>query len=257
MLIRMSNLREQFLERLTRALFQKKGEGFVLKGGAALRALFGPERLTKDIDLDFTNPKRSADSLHHTVSHAIDSAARGLALRDLTVSEPGKSEASPKWKINFADAAGQRHHVELEVSRDAQRVPPGAIVQQPFVPAAAIGLPRFWVDIYDAPTLIATKLAALLGREAARDVYDLDLLMSASASPSSAQVRWAIKRAQLQPQDAPAALHTHLQNLNWQRYLTELRDALPEEAAARIDAREWQALRKRVEHYLTALLSKS
>ncbi|MGH8279990.1 MAG: hypothetical protein ACRETQ_10590, partial [Gammaproteobacteria bacterium] len=83
------------------------------------------------------------------------------------------------------------------------------------------------------------------------------LLMSASASPSSAQVRWAIKRAQLQPQDAPAALHTHLQNLNWQRYLTELRDALPDETAERIDEREWQALRKRVEDYLIALLSKS
>ena len=94
----MNNLREQFLERLTRALFHKKGEGFVLKGGGALRALFGAERLTQDIDLDFTNPRRSADSLHHTVRHAIDSAARGLPLRGLAVSEPGKAESSPKWK---------------------------------------------------------------------------------------------------------------------------------------------------------------
>lgn len=253
----MDTLREQFLERLTRALFHKKGEGFVLKGGGALRALFGSERLTKDIDLDFTHPRRSADSLHHTVNRAIDSAARGLPLRDLAVSEPGKTETSPKWKIHFTDAAGQHYHVEVEVSRDARRVPPGAVVQQPFVPRAAVDIPRFWVDIYDAPTLIAAKLAALLGREAARDVYDLDLLMRAAAAPSTEQVRWAIKRAQLQPQDAPVVLHAHLQNLNWQRYLTELRDALPEETAERIDEREWQALRKRVEDYLTKLLSKS
>jgi len=32
----MTNLREQLLERLIRALFQKKAEGFVLKGGAAI-----------------------------------------------------------------------------------------------------------------------------------------------------------------------------------------------------------------------------
>lgn len=253
----MNDLREQFLERLTRALFQKKGEGFVLKGGGAMRALFGAERLTKDIDLDFTHPRRSADSLHHTVRAAIDSAARGLALRDLAVSEPGKLEASPKWKINFADASGQRYHVEVEVSRDARRVPPGAVVQQPFVPRAAVGIPRFWVDIYDKPTLIATKLAALLGREAARDAYDLDLLMGASEPPSAEQVRWALKRAQLQKLDAGAVLRAHLQGLSWQRYLTELRDALPEETAARIDEREWEALRKRVEDYLTKLLQKS
>ncbi len=250
----MNNLREQFLERLTRALFHKKGEGFVLKGGGALRALFGAERLTQDIDLDFTNPRRSADSLHHTVRHAIDSAARGLPLRGLAVSEPGKAESSPKWKINFTDAAGHRYHVELEVSRDAHRVPPGSVVQQPFVPQAAVGIPRFWVDIYDLPTLIATKISALLGRETARDVYDLDLLMATRKTPSVEQVRWAIERAHLQAQDALAVLRAHLEGLDWRRYQTELRDSLPEETAARIDEQEWNALRRRVGEYVSGLL---
>lgn len=254
----MDNLREQFLERLTRALFQKKGDGLVLKGGGAMRALFGSGRLTKDIDLDFSNPKRSANSLHHILSRAIESAARGLPLHDFAVSEPGKTEASPKWKINFADASGRRFHVEVEVSRDARRVPPGRVVQQPFVPHAAVGIPRFWVDIYDTPTLIATKLAALLGRETARDVYDLDLLMGAAAAPSPEQVRWAVKRARLQTtQNALSVLRAHLDGLNWQRYLTELRDSLPEETATRIDEGEWNALRKRVGDYVAGLLRKS
>ncbi|HVC37318.1 MAG TPA: nucleotidyl transferase AbiEii/AbiGii toxin family protein [Gammaproteobacteria bacterium] len=250
----MNDLREQFLERLTRALFQKKGEGFVLKGGGAMRALFGSERLTKDIDLDFTNPKRSADSLHHSVGRAIESAARGLALKDLVVSEPGKAEASPKWKINFLDAAGQRLHVEVEVSRDPRRAPPGAVVQKPYVPRAAVGIPRFWVDIYDEPTLIATKVAALLGREAARDVYDLDLLMGASAAPSPELVKWAVQRAHLEAQDPVVVLHANLNALTWGRYLTELRDTLPEASAARIAEREWQAMKKRVGDYVTGLL---
>ncbi|MBU6469645.1 MAG: nucleotidyl transferase AbiEii/AbiGii toxin family protein [Gammaproteobacteria bacterium] len=67
----MDNLREQFLERLTREIFHKQGGGFVLKGGGALRALFGEQRLTKDISLDFVHPKRSAESLHHSIAHAI------------------------------------------------------------------------------------------------------------------------------------------------------------------------------------------
>lgn len=250
----MTDLREQFLERLTRALFHKKGEGFVLKGGGAMRALFGSERLTKDIDLDFTNPKRSADSLHHSIGHAIDSAARGLALRDLMVSEPGKAEASPKWKINFLDTAGQRYHVEVEVSRDPRRVPPGAVVQKPFVPRAAVGIPRFWVDVYDEATLIATKIAALLGRDTARDVYDLDLLMGIAVKPSKELVQWAVQRAHLEGSDPLTVLHANLQALTWDRYVTELRDSIMETSAERIDAGEWSAMKKRVGDYVAGLL---
>ena len=59
----MSTVREQFMERVIREIFLRKGSGFVLKGGAALRALYGENRLTKDVDLDFTNPKRTADNV--------------------------------------------------------------------------------------------------------------------------------------------------------------------------------------------------
>ncbi|MDZ7749791.1 MAG: nucleotidyl transferase AbiEii/AbiGii toxin family protein [Halofilum sp. (in: g-proteobacteria)] len=191
----MDELREQFLERLTAALFRKRGEGFVLKGGGAMRARFGNERMTKDLDLDFTNPKRSADSLHKSVRHAIDQAARGLSVSDLRVHEPGKGEASPRWKVNFRDDAGHPVHVEIEVSRDPTRAVPGRVVQHRYQPLPGHGTTRFWVDVYDDATLAATKLAALLGRGAPRDVYDLDLLMGAGEPPSAEQVGWAVRRA--------------------------------------------------------------
>lgn len=251
----MNDLREQFLERLMRELFHKKGEGFVLKGGGAMRTLFGNQRLTKDIDLDFMNPKRSADSLHHTLRHAIDTAARGIALKDLHVSEPGKAEMSPRWKVNFADAAGQRYHVEVEVSRDPRRAPPGDVVQKPFVPRAAQGIARFWVDMYDEPTLIATKIAALLGREVPRDVYDLDMLKDLSKAPAPELIQWAIARAALGKQDPLKILWAHLDGLSWARFQTELRDALPPEAAERIDEGEWTAMKLRVGDYAQRLLS--
>lgn len=249
------NIREQFLERLTAALFRKRGEGFVLKGGGAMRARFGNERMTKDLDLDFTNPKRSADSLHKTVQHAIEHAARGLRVTDLQVHEPGKAEASPRWKVNFRDDAGHPVHVEIEVSRDATRVAPGQVVQQRFEPLARRGGTRFWVDVYDDATLATTKLAALLGRAAPRDVYDLDLLMGSGERPSAEQIAWAVQRAGIDDRSPVDLLWARLDELDWQRYLDELRDALPEDAAARIDEDEWEAMKLRVGEYAEALLA--
>lgn len=246
----MSDLREQFLERFTRALFQKRGSGFVLKGGGALRALFGPDRLTQDIDLDFIGAKRSADSLHTSVRHAIETAARGLALQDLTVHEPGKAEMSPRWKVNFADAAGQRRHVEIEVSRDPRRAPPGVVTQRPYEPHAAPGIARFWVDVYDEATLAATKLAALLGREVPRDVYDLDLLRGPAGELPPALVAWAVARAALGGREPAQVLWEHLDALAYGRYRAELEGSLPPDTAARIDETEWTAMKLRVGEYL-------
>lgn len=253
----MDSLREQFVERLVQAIFRRRGSGFVLKGGGAMRALFGSQRLTKDVDLDFVNTKRTADSLHGTIRRAIDSAARSLsALRALDVAEPGKAERSPRWKINLTDAQGRQHHVEVEVSRDPRRAPPGAdVVQQVFVPEAAKGTARFWVDIYAGPTLIATKLAALLGREVPRDVYDLDLLKDFADPPDAALVGWAVERSAA-GSDPVSTVWAHLDALTWSRFEAELRDALPAATADRIDEAEWTAMKLRVGEYAESLLAR-
>lgn len=250
----MADPREQFLERFTRALFHTPHSGFVLKGGGALRTLFGPERLTKDVDLDFTGVKRSANSLHANVRHAIEAAARGLALRDLTVSVPGKDEMSPRFKVNFVTADGASHHVEIEVSRDPGRVPPGSVIQKPYTPHAAAGIARFWVDIYDEPTLAATKLAALLGRETPRDVYDLDLLRNVAGSVPPKLVAWAAERAHLAGQNPVTVLWAHLDALSYARYEAELAPALSLEVSRRIDETEWTAMKLRVGEYAEVLL---
>lgn len=245
----MADPREQFLERFTRALFHQPHSGFVLKGGTALRTLFGPERLTKDVDLDFIGAKRTANSLHTGVRHAIDLAARGLPFSGLSVSEPGKSEMSPRWKINFATADGRRHHVEVEVSRDPGRAPPGSVVQRSFTPHAAVGIPRFFVDIYDEPTLAATKLAALLGRETPRDVYDLDLLKEVAPAIGPELIQWAVTRAHLQGEDPVGVLWAHLEALSFARFESELEGALSPEARVRLDEEAWTAMKLGVGEY--------
>jgi predicted nucleotidyltransferase component of viral defense system len=245
----MAEPRQQFLERFARALFHTPHSGFVLKGGTALRALFGPERLTKDIDLDFTGTKRSADSLFTSIHRAIESAARGLGLKDLTVSEPGKAEMSPRFKVNFTTADGKGHHVEIEVSRDPKRAPPGKVVQKAFVPDASPGIARFWVDMYDEPTLAATKLSALLGRETPRDVYDFDLLKDRAGTMDAPLVAWAIARAELKGEDPVRVLWAHLDALSFGRCEAELIPSLTSETARRLDETEWTAMKLRVGEY--------
>lgn len=249
----MGELREQFLEKLVRELFRQEG-GFVLKGGGAIRALYGEQRLTKDIDVDFTNPRRSAESLHKTVDTAIKAAARGLPLTDLHVHEPGKVEKSPRWKLNFRDPDGQSVHIEIEVSREPGRAPPGAIRQVPFVPRAARGISRFHVAVYDGPTLMATKIAALLGREVPRDVYDLDLLHGQHEPPTREQIAWAVERAGIEPVAARATLWQHLDALDWNRFESELLGSLTEDAAANIDESAWTAMKLRVGEFVENLL---
>lgn len=249
----MSDLREQLLERLMRELFRHES-GFVLKGGGALRALYGEQRLTKDVDVDFSNPKRTADSLHKTINSAINAAARGLPLTDLRINEPGKGEKSPRWKVNFRDPDGETVHVEVEVSREPERTPPGNVVQTAFIPKAAKGIPRFHVSVYDAPTLIATKIAALLGREVPRDVYDLDLLHAQHPAPSQEQIAWAVERAGLEPAAARETLWQHLDALDWNRFETELLGSLPEAVAAHVDENAWTAMKLRVGDYVEAEL---
>lgn len=249
----MASPREQFLERFARALFHTPHSGFVLKGGTALRALFGPVRLTKDVDLDFTGVHRSAEALFGSVRRAIDTAARGLALTDLTVSSPGKAEMSPRFKVNFVASDGTRHHVEIEVSRDAKRAPPGTVVQQAFVPDAALGIARFWVDMYDPPTLVATKLAALLGREVPRDVYDIDLLRSRALKVDPKLIAWAVSRAG-GPSEPARVLWAHLDALSYARCEAELLPALDPTVARRLDETEWTSMKLKVGEYAQTLL---
>lgn len=252
----MHDFKQQFFERFLRELFHRRGEGFVLKGGAAMQALFDPHRLTKDIDLDFTNPKRTADSLHNSIERALTSASRATGVRNMAVSRPGKGEHSPRWKVNFNDPDGNEHHVEIEVSRAAERAAPSAPVQVRYAPRAAKGTAPFWVDVYDKPALIATKLAALLGRQtpAPRDVYDLEKLCAGADLLSPELVEWALQRAHVADGDAPALLRDRLDAMGWAQFQSELLDALPVDEAERMSADEWDGMKQRVADYLLQVL---
>jgi hypothetical protein len=120
----------------------------------AMMALFGPTRLTRDVDLDFPElRKRTADSLHNQVMRALRAALRGSGVQDARISEAGKAVVSPKWKVSGRTAHGEPFHMKVEVSR--RPPPPGEIRQAAVSGVSAFGLGTYYVDLYDEETLVA------------------------------------------------------------------------------------------------------
>jgi hypothetical protein len=116
---------------------------------------------------------------------------------------------------------------------------------------SAFGLGTYYVDLYDEETLVAMKLAALLGRTAARDVTDLDLLLP-THRPGGELIDWALAQARLDPFDASRAVDEKLASMSYEFFKTEmLADA---GLLLRIDEAEWEAMRARVRRELGRLL---
>lgn len=236
--------------RFLKELFYGGKGGFVLKGGMAMLALFGAERLTRDVDLDFPDlRKRTADSLHNQVMRALKAALRGSGVQDPKISEPGKAELSPKWKISGLTALGEPFHMKVEVSR--RPPPPGGVRQVAVSGVSAFGLGRYYVDLYDERTLVAMKLAALLGRTAARDVIDLDLLLP-NHRPAGELIGWALDQAHVEPSEAAHAVEQKLLSMSYEFFKTEM--VSDHALLERVDESEWEAMRLRVGGPLTTLL---
>jgi hypothetical protein len=236
--------------RFLKELFYGGRGGFVLKGGMALAALFGPSRLTRDVDLDFPGLReRTADSLHNQVMRALHIALRGSSVQDVRIAEPGKGELSPKWKVSGRTANGEPFHMRVEVSR--RPPPPGSVRQAVVSGVAAFGLGTYYVDLYDERTLAAMKLAALLDRTAVRDVCDLDLLLP-DHSPGDALLEWAVSHAGVLPEDASRAVEQKLAAMGWEIFQTQM---LADPAMMeRVDSAGWDSMRERVRKQAAELL---
>lgn len=241
-------LLRRFQARFLRELFRAPRSGFVLKGGLALNALFGSSRLTMDIDLDFPpQGERTAQSLHVQIMRAIRAALTGLGIRDLHISEPGKGEASPKWKVAGTASNGSPFNVTVEVSRRPP-VPVGDTRQHPIRSEISPGLPVFYVDLYDEPTLTSMKLAALLSpnRHAARDVFDLDLLFSSGHRPDPDAFRALMDSRPPFAGEVADELARKVSAFTWRDFVSQIQPALDFADRERIDETEWEAMKDRV-----------
>ena len=246
----MSDLLQRVQARFLRELFRAAKGGFVLKGGMAVSTLYTQSRLTRDVDLDFPAARlRTAESLHNQIRRALQQALRGSGIIDLQISAPGKAEVSPKWKVRGRGSAGEPFSMKVEVSR--RPPPPGRVRQAAVSGVAAYGLGTFYVDLYDESTLAVMKLAALLGRTAVRDVYDLDLLLPAHP-PGPSLIEWALEHAGLAPKDASWRVQHQLTSMDWNLFRTQM--LIDPAVLDRFEETTWEDMKGRVQRALTSLL---
>jgi predicted nucleotidyltransferase component of viral defense system len=146
---------------------------FALKGGTALNLfVFDVPRLSVDIDLNYI---RSADREAMVADRpAIDEAITAVCGRlGLQVKRVPDEHAGGKWRLTYGSALGRPATLELDMNY-MLRTPLWPIQIAHSRPVGSLTARD--VPMLDLHELAAGKLAALLARKAARDLFDVSLL---------------------------------------------------------------------------------
>jgi predicted nucleotidyltransferase component of viral defense system len=248
----LAQTRDAFQLRLLTFLYRgSASSSLVLKGGAAMRVLTGSARFTQDLDFDH-DPHRSLASLQNTVRTAIDRAIHGSGLIDTSISESKQTDTVARWKISGRTLSGEHLHLAVEVSR-RQTPDPNHVLKIP-VQIADRTLPRVYVSVYDERKLADNKLAALTDdrRTAARDAYDLELLLARGVVPSAAAVENMGGMATLVKRVADK-----LDLMSWALFRDEVLPTLPGDIHAHMDEHEYLAMKVRLLETLDRCLAKA
>ena len=146
-----------------------------LKGGTALNLfLFDMPRLSVDIDLNYVGAETREAMLEERPR--IEEAMQAVFRReDFEVRFVPQGYAGGKWPLRYTASSGQSGGVEVDLNY-MYRVPlwpVSPIDSYPVGAWQAQGIP-----VLDIHELAAGKLAALLGRRKARDLFDSRLVFS-------------------------------------------------------------------------------
>lgn len=140
-----------------------------LKGGTALNLfVFDVPRLSVDIDLNYMGAESRDIMLEERPK--IEQAVQAVFRREgFTVRRMPKEHAGGKWALRYQNASGQSGNLEVDINF-MYRVPLWPVTtmdSHPLGPWRATGIP-----VMDTHELAAGKLAALLSRCKARDLFD-------------------------------------------------------------------------------------
>ena len=141
----------------------------VLKGGTALNLfVFDVPRLSVDIDLNYVGAgdREAMLAERPKIEQAVQAV---LARDDFTVRRMPEGHAGGKWSLQYGSASGQTGNLEVDINF-MFRIPlwPVTTLDSHSVGAwRATGIP-----VLDLHELAAGKLAALLARGQARDLFD-------------------------------------------------------------------------------------
>ena len=146
-----------------------------LKGGTALNLfVFDVPRLSVDIDLNYVGSVSRDGMLE--ARPRIEQAIQAVCSReDFTVRRMPTEHAGGKWSLRYPTAAGQSGRIDVDVNY-MYRVPLWPVSTVESHPVGS------WqatdITVLDIHELAAGKLAALLSRRKARDLFDCRLIFS-------------------------------------------------------------------------------
>ena len=146
-----------------------------LKGGTALNLfLFELPRLSVDIDLNYVgSPDRAAMLSERPLVEKAITAVCGR--QGFTINRVPDEHAGGKWRLRYPSAMGQEGNLELDLNY-MLRVPLWPTVNRDSFPLGLFSATS--IPILDLHELAAGKLAALLSRNAARDLFDVHQILS-------------------------------------------------------------------------------
>lgn len=148
-----------------------------LKGGTALNLFISSvPRLSVDIDLNYTGGPDRATMLAQRprVEQAIEAVCGRLAFQ---VKRVPSEHAGGKWRLSYMSVAGRSGGLELDVNF-VLRTPLWPVRVMDSKKVGSFGVTG--VPVLDTHELAAGKLAALFGRAASRDVFDVRELLARS-----------------------------------------------------------------------------
>jgi len=237
----------QFLAQLMR----QGADRFVLKGGMAMRALYGSARLTKDIDFDCEDSV-SAQSMKAQLPRALEQAARATGLARITTQQTKAGDLAGKWRLDAQRPGGQGVTFDVEVSR--RGVLGTAYVTTKTVQAPyEYRIPAFVVRVYAAEAMAAGKVNALLSenRSVPRDIYDLFDLVRQNVNPSAL---WIAQVPREVLQRKREAVWGKVDRIGFDLAYAELLPYLPPGSRDSLDAHHWDDIRAEVASHVDTWL---
>ena len=149
-----------------------------LKGGTALNLfLFDVPRLSVDIDLNYIGAADRETMLEERPR--IEAAMRAVFQReDLEIRRVLGEHAGGKWSLRYQAASGQRGVIEVDLNY-MYRVPLWPVSTRDSHPVGSWQARE--IPVLDIHELAAGKLAALLARRKARDLFDSRLVFAFDA----------------------------------------------------------------------------
>jgi predicted nucleotidyltransferase component of viral defense system len=246
-----AELRDRTQMQFVASLMRQGASRFILKGGMAMRALYGSVRLTKDVDFDCEGTV-SQQSMQSHLPKALLQAARIAGLTGIDVTQTKKANLSNRWRVRGATGAGLHVTWEVEISR--RGIPPAQFIEtRRFEVPAAYRLPNFTVRVYGPAAMAGGKVNALLSdnRSVPRDVYDLHELIRQQADPT---LLWIQRVSRKVLQSKRKLVTAKIDRIGFDLANAELLPYIAPDIRAMIDAARWDEIRlevaEQVEHWI-------